>query len=374
MYKIGEFSIIKHVTIKTLRYYDSIDLFKPAIVDNYTGYRYYSEEQLKDFNVIQKYKDLGFSLEDIKVLLNNDKDKTIKKKINELTEEIIENEKKIKRLNTMLSEKDMRVEYIPYIEKRIIGRLYTINNRNEIKEKLEEVKQDLDKLNIPHEYPVFCNLELGYVDENIDCLIGYTTSKEVDRDAIGDLKVLGHSPWNMKLVGRGRKEELNEIYKDMVIYAHDNNIQIRDFFTEIYDEDKVEIYAEAFDLNVKNEDQEYYLSKYNPIKELDEELIGTYEIKEILPNTVFMLNPNKQKSSLDTNFKEIVLNKDGTTNYNNIKWNRKELVMEYDNRLIPLPIHKRMYNNELYIEVLMNESYTYYLSQRPMSYIYKKIK
>ncbi len=48
--------------------------------------------------------------------------------------------------------------------------------------------------------------------------------------------------------------------------------------------------------------------------------------------------------------------------------------MEYDNRLIPLPIHKRMYNNELYIEVLMNESYTYYLSQRPMSYIYKKIK
>ena len=39
MYKIGEFSTLNHITIKTLRYYDEIGLLKPSIVDKYTGYR-----------------------------------------------------------------------------------------------------------------------------------------------------------------------------------------------------------------------------------------------------------------------------------------------------------------------------------------------
>ena len=71
MYKIGDFSILSNVTIKTLRYYDTIDLFKPKIIDKFTGYRYYSDEQLEDFSLILKYKDLGFSLEEIKKLINN---------------------------------------------------------------------------------------------------------------------------------------------------------------------------------------------------------------------------------------------------------------------------------------------------------------
>ena len=66
MYRIGEFSIINKVTVKTLRYYDSIDLFKPSIVDKYTGYRYYDEKQQATFDEITKYKDLGFSLDEIK--------------------------------------------------------------------------------------------------------------------------------------------------------------------------------------------------------------------------------------------------------------------------------------------------------------------
>ena len=62
MYRIGEFSLLKKVTIKTLRYYDKIDLFKPAVIDKYTGYRYYDDNQLNTFDEITKYKQLGFSL------------------------------------------------------------------------------------------------------------------------------------------------------------------------------------------------------------------------------------------------------------------------------------------------------------------------
>ena len=60
MYKIGEFSLLNKVTIKTLRYYDEIGLLKPKLVNKFTGYRYYDDSQQDEFNKIIKYKNLGF--------------------------------------------------------------------------------------------------------------------------------------------------------------------------------------------------------------------------------------------------------------------------------------------------------------------------
>lgn len=65
MFRIGEFSRLGQVTIDTLRHYDALNLLKPAKVDPFTGYRYYSAEQLKTLNNILALKDLGFSLEEI---------------------------------------------------------------------------------------------------------------------------------------------------------------------------------------------------------------------------------------------------------------------------------------------------------------------
>ncbi|MEJ2047981.1 MAG: MerR family DNA-binding transcriptional regulator, partial [Dehalococcoidia bacterium] len=46
MLKIGDFSRLSRVTVKALRYYDEIGLLKPVEVDRFTGYRYYSLDQL----------------------------------------------------------------------------------------------------------------------------------------------------------------------------------------------------------------------------------------------------------------------------------------------------------------------------------------
>jgi DNA-binding transcriptional MerR regulator len=70
MLKIGDFSKLSRVTVKTLRFYDEMGLLKPAQHDPYTGYRYYSVEQLPRLNRILAYKDLGFSLEQIRGLLD----------------------------------------------------------------------------------------------------------------------------------------------------------------------------------------------------------------------------------------------------------------------------------------------------------------
>jgi len=65
MFRIGEFSKIAQVSIRMLRHYDEIDLFKPAHIDKFTGYRYYTAEQLPALNRIIALKELGLSLEQV---------------------------------------------------------------------------------------------------------------------------------------------------------------------------------------------------------------------------------------------------------------------------------------------------------------------
>lgn len=72
MFKIGDFSRLSQVPVKTLRYYDEIGLLRPSEVDRFTGYRYYSASQLSRLNRILLLKDLGLSLDQIGRLLESD--------------------------------------------------------------------------------------------------------------------------------------------------------------------------------------------------------------------------------------------------------------------------------------------------------------
>src|SRR5579862_8956297 len=69
MFKIGDFSKLSQVSMKTLRFYDQLGLLKPTHVDDFTGYRYYTADQLPRLNRILAFKDLGFTLEQIGPLL-----------------------------------------------------------------------------------------------------------------------------------------------------------------------------------------------------------------------------------------------------------------------------------------------------------------
>jgi len=66
--KIGEFSRLCRVTVRTLRHYEEIKLLVPEIIDRSTGYRYYAIGQLQKMQNILLLKDLGYSLEEIRDL------------------------------------------------------------------------------------------------------------------------------------------------------------------------------------------------------------------------------------------------------------------------------------------------------------------
>lgn len=72
-FKIGEFSKLCQVTVKTLRHYEEIGLLIPFEVDEWTGYRYYDIGQLRQMTRIVYLKRLGFSLEEIAELFDDGK-------------------------------------------------------------------------------------------------------------------------------------------------------------------------------------------------------------------------------------------------------------------------------------------------------------
>lgn len=66
LYTIGEVSKLMDISIKALRYYDKINLFKPAYVDPETNYRYYEDSQIYLLDLIKSLKYIGTPLEEIK--------------------------------------------------------------------------------------------------------------------------------------------------------------------------------------------------------------------------------------------------------------------------------------------------------------------
>jgi DNA-binding transcriptional MerR regulator len=72
MIRIGDFSKLSCVTVKTLRFYDEMGLLKPVEVDRFTGYRYYSYDQLPRLHRILALRDLGFSIESIGQVLEHE--------------------------------------------------------------------------------------------------------------------------------------------------------------------------------------------------------------------------------------------------------------------------------------------------------------
>jgi hypothetical protein len=59
--KIGEFSQMMQVTVKTLRHYEQKGLLLPDEVDEWTGYRYYSIDQMQKLQSIRDLQGLGFT-------------------------------------------------------------------------------------------------------------------------------------------------------------------------------------------------------------------------------------------------------------------------------------------------------------------------
>jgi len=146
---IKEFSQLCGCNPQTLRYYDREDLLKPVHVDQWSGYRYYEEEQAIAFIRIKNMQKAGFSIEEIKELLNKDDAVIYEAFENKIAEE----EKRLQEIKTIQKAYQTEItnmkNKIKALEKTIKESMETYSPMEEFgisEEEYNEITQALDGL------------------------------------------------------------------------------------------------------------------------------------------------------------------------------------------------------------------------------------
>ncbi len=247
MIKIGDFSKLSQVTVKTIRYYDEVGLLKPGHVDPYTGYRYYSADQLVVLNRILALKDLGLPLEQIRELLKcglppGQMKEILRQKRQELLQQISISHEMMDRLDVRLrlfeqesnmSTIDVVIKSIPEITVASLrGTVPTYPAQGILWERLGKA---LQKTGFQSTGPCFT---LDHDDEYKDT----DHDLEVCEQVPADLKL--PSPFNVRtlpavaemasLVHKGAFNTLPGAYQQVLHWLDENNYQICGPGREIY--------------------------------------------------------------------------------------------------------------------------------------------
>lgn len=127
MYKIGDFSKIVDIPVRTLRYYAEYGVLLPSETDKFTGYKYYSDENIVECELIKLLKSLDFTLVEIKEYKNCIDEEILEKKKKEIEERIYLLKLKYQRLAIMqeqLRENNVSKSFNESEKEKVLRRKY----------------------------------------------------------------------------------------------------------------------------------------------------------------------------------------------------------------------------------------------------------
>ncbi|MBU3088771.1 MerR family transcriptional regulator [Clostridium gasigenes] len=230
MYKIGEFSKITNLSVKTLRYYDEEKILLPSFRNDENGYRYYNEEDFQKAKLLVLLRELDFSISEIKDVLsicNNSEDLSYvfeeKKEI--IKKKIFQQEELLKKLNlyteyNLMEEchMDYKVEIksmpeIMVASIRYKGRYCDVGNYIKSIYKTIKGKASGTPFNLYHD---------GEYKEIADIEVCVPIRKYIDTSTVNIKKL--PSIKGVSTIHYGKYEELNNAYKALFDYASKNNI------------------------------------------------------------------------------------------------------------------------------------------------------
>lgn len=246
-FSIGQLSKLHNIPIKTLRYYDEIDLFKPVEVNEENGYRYYSSEQFKQLDIIHYLKTLGVPLKEIKQQIQS-RDvsellDTLKKHHLTIDTKIKELEKIKNRLEDRIKEIDLSqnivnigVPEIKYVDKRTHVQLQEkIEGTQELELALRKLKNEFKEITPIFLGKVGFTRTISQVEENsfkeydsIFLLLEGTEEKELLQNMSTSFPE-GHYA---TIYYRGVRNEAPSYYKVLMKFIKENNYEIKGDFIE----------------------------------------------------------------------------------------------------------------------------------------------
>jgi len=252
LYKIGDFSRISRVTVRTLRYYDEIDLLKPVQVDQATGYRYYSIEQLTRLNRIVMLKDIGLSLDDVRELLRDDSSvdhirQLLQVKKTEIQERLTLDTRRLRQVEGWLDQVDREgtVPPVSYLQRISVPELRVISKREfgtyqETTDKLYyELTQQLDHQSNEKGVRVTGPLmglfyDDEYKEKDADIEIAFPVSGEVSEIEAGfEIKTLPPIE-AVSTIFKGPSYNIHRVYAQIMEYAEEHKLELITPLRELY--------------------------------------------------------------------------------------------------------------------------------------------
>lgn len=247
MFKIGDFARLNRVTVKTLRHYDSIGLLQPEKVDNFTGYRYYSASQMPRLNRVLTLKDIGFSLDEIALILDKNMDSErlqtlLELKHVEIADKIKAEQERLSRVENLMKICKQEAFSMSYnivlkdIEPRRVAALRdTIPNYSEQGHLWEElgghIRQHGAKI-VPPCMVIYH--DPGYKEESVDAEVVEPIIGELpDTDRI-KVKVLEGVKEMAAVVHKGPFQTLHMAYSAISKWIEDNRYEIIGAQRELY--------------------------------------------------------------------------------------------------------------------------------------------
>ncbi|MBN1934250.1 MAG: GyrI-like domain-containing protein [Anaerolineae bacterium] len=253
MLKIGEFSRLAQVTVKTLRHYEKLALIKPVWIDRYTSYRYYALDQLPRLNRILALKDLGFSLEQIGDILSDDVSAAelrgmLKLKHVELQQQVTEAQGRLTRVEARL----MQIEHegaLPEYEivlrreeqRMVVGIRDTLPDYGQIGRLFGELTACLQRQGVlpPGLYPYIAvyyddEHQEGEVDVEAAVEIPMQQPPMVESTPRATVHILRGAPTMACTIHHGPFEMLSEAYNALTLWMQANGYRITAPNREIY--------------------------------------------------------------------------------------------------------------------------------------------
>lgn len=251
MFKIGDFSRLSRVTIKTLRYYDRVGLLKPAYVDPSSDYRYYTADQLATLNLILALKDFGLSLDQISQLLAESVPPEqlygmLRLKRAELTAQISDEQQRLARIEARLRqiEQNKMRETAGIVLKSISDQpaatlRTTIDAYPEVSGLFEQLFAGLTERRItPNGPPLTIYHQSEYRDHDIDVEVAVPLSEPLPSAARPDQGAqFGTIPGAAAmacLVHQGSYDSVNSAYAALMHWLEVNDYAIDGHFREVY--------------------------------------------------------------------------------------------------------------------------------------------
>ena len=180
---IKEFACLCGCNPQTLRYYDHVNLLKPVKVDKWSGYRFYEEEQALAFVKIKNLQKAGFTIDEIRGLLDKDNLAICRA----FDEKIAKEEKRLQEI------KDIRQSYqtemnnikdkIDAVRKKITEEMQAYNQTSEFGLLAAKYEGLIDNVNRYLDNMAFASTLMGLIlTKNPDKNCGFTCNIEKSKD------------------------------------------------------------------------------------------------------------------------------------------------------------------------------------------------